>query len=369
VPNAPMPLENEVDGTDKSMLENAKPPLRITPPSVPRSLPDARKLFANVKEVLVDRTYLSETDSAIVAYWVISTWFQNVLLVNPCLVITGPAHEATILLRALSNLCPQSLLLAGIQKSDIKSVARSLTLLISEPKLDSRTAVLLGSLTNRGFSFMDGQSWRTCTAAVAIYVGENSTVRGIQNSIWIDAAAAPTAKPRATARSREQRADPLLINLKDYTDGNMERVLRAEFVPTGLSLESYDIASALGSCLVDADDLKAQLVALLRPKDQQHLDEKSASLEALIVSATLNCCPPEKDQVFVKEIAAELNRLLEAGGETQRLTPEKVGHGLKKIGLLTRRLSQAGNGLVLDQGIRQRLRDLCAVYLQEDFTE
>ena len=177
-------------------------------------------------------------------------------------------------------------------------------------------------------------------------------------------AASPKAEPRTTIRPVQPESDPLRANLNEYRERNLEKVRRLEFTPSGLMLESNDIANALGSCLVDAVDLQTQLLALLKPRDQQHLDERFASLEALIVSAALNCCSPERDQVFVKEITIELNRLLEAGGETQRLTPEKVGHGLKKIGLLTRRLSQAGNGLVLDQGTRQRLHDLAALYLQ-----
>jgi hypothetical protein len=142
-----------------------------------------------------------------------------------------------------------------------------------------------------------------------------------------------------------------------------------EFAPSGLSLESYNIANALGSCIVEAPDLQTQLVELLKPKDRQHLADRSGSLDALIVGATLNLRHQGKDQVFVKEITTELNRLLEARGENQRLNPEKVGHRLKKIGMLTCRLSQFGNGLVLDQANRVRLDELAAVYLQEDSEE
>ena len=375
VPDASSPLGNEAAETTTSMLKNAETQQSETRPQaqnrsmIQEPIVDARELFANVKQVLVHRTYLSDADSAIVAYWVISTWFLNALLVNPCLVITGPAHEATILLRVLYDLCASPLLLAGVQRSCIKSIVHGSTLLISEPNLDSRTAVLLGNLTNRGFSLVEGRSWTPCAVSVAISIGENSIVREIQNSIWIDVAAPPTTKPRRSAMPVEQRTDPLRISLNGYRERNLEKVRRLEFTPSGLSLECHDIANALGSCIVDATDLQTQLLALLKPKNQQHLAERAESLEALIVRAALNLCQQGKDEVFVKEIASELNRLLEAHGETRRFSPEKVGHRLRNLGLLTRRLSQAGNGLQLDQETRHRLDDLAAVYMQEDLNE
>jgi hypothetical protein len=77
----------------------------------------------------------------------------------------------------------------------------------------------------------------------------------------------------------------------------------------------------------------------------------------------------DKGEVFVKEIAAEVNRLLGARGETRQLSPEKVGHKLKKVGVFTRRLSHAGNGLTLDQPTRMRLREVAAAYLGEDLMQ
>jgi hypothetical protein len=70
--------------------------------------------------------------------------------------------------------------------------------------------------------------------------------------------------------------------------------------------------------------------------------------------------------VYVREIAAEVNRLLKVRGETARLSPEKVGHILKKLGLCTRRLSQSGNGLVFDHVTVARIHELAAMYIMED---
>ena len=70
--------------------------------------------------------------------------------------------------------------------------------------------------------------------------------------------------------------------------------------------------------------------------------EDAAETEKCVAGAALTLCHQGKDQVFVKEIAAEVNRLLKARGETVQCSAEKVGHTLRRVGLPTHRLSQAG---------------------------
>ena len=66
-----------------------------------------------------------------------------------------------------------------------------------------------------------------------------------------------------------------------------------------------------------------------------------------------------------REIAVEVNRLVEARGEGSKLSPEKVGHRLRRLGLPTRRLSQAGNGLVMDKETMKQLQTLSGMYIGE----
>jgi hypothetical protein len=146
----------------------------------------------------------------------------------------------------------------------------------------------------------------------------------------------------------------------------MKQVCRLEFSPSGLSLEAHAIANALGSCIVDAPELQSELVALLKPHDRQQVADRSDSREALVACAALTLCHMGKDQIFVKEIAAEVNRVLEDRGETLRLSPEIVGHKLKSIGLFTRTLSQEGKGLLLDGTTKLRVHQIAAAYRMED---
>jgi hypothetical protein len=351
------PAEN-VDGIQPD--EVCTPEKRLPPPPENASVKGELHLHTLIKRIIAGRTGLPDSVSALVAFWVISTWFQNLFPVIPSLVITGPAHEAMVVLRVLYDLCCQPTLLAGFRRADLECLRFCWTLLISEPNVNNRTAALLGDLTNRGFSF--ACSW-------AIYIGEDPAIKRIQHSICIDAGARPHAKPPDAGQLWPGTMETLRDRLIEYCKRNQGEVRFLRFNPCGLSLEAHSMANALGSCLVDAPQVQAELVALLRSQDQQQITDRSNSVDALVAGAALTLCHQGKDQVFVKEIAAEVNRLLEARGETLQFSPEKVGHKLRKVGLPARRLSQAGNGLYLDQPTRIHIHEVAAAYRREDSIE
>jgi putative transposase len=50
------------------------------------------------------------------------------------------------------------------------------------------------------------------------------------------------------------------------------------------------------------------------------------------------------------------------GDRTSRYSPEKVGHRMRKAGLITRRLGAAGNGLLMDLATRTLLHEVAGAY-------
>jgi hypothetical protein len=55
-------------------------------------------------------------------------------------------------------------------------------------------------------------------------------------------------------------------------------------------------------------------------------------------------------------------------GETLQFSAEKVGHKLKKVGLLSRRLGKMGNGLLKDRATSVLFHELAASFAGEDYT-
>ncbi len=331
-------------------------------PPAPRSS-KALEIFTTIKHTIKAQTHLSDADTDIVAFWVISTWFQEALIVLPCLVITGPAHEATEFLRILYELCYAPLLLAGLRRGDLKDVSRY-TLLISEQNLNNRTAALLGNLTNWGFMIVEQGYRLQCHTSKAVYIGEDP--KRIQHSIYIDVTAPLNAEKGIPPEWVQRNIEYLPSHLAKYRESNLAQVRRLAFNPTGVSPETSAVAKALGSCIVDSPDLQAALVSILVPRDRQQISERLDTAEALVVEAVLALSAGGAEQLYTREIAAEVNRLLEVRGERSKLSPEKVGHRLGKLGLPTRRLSQAGNGLVMNKETMMQLQMLSAMYVGED---
>jgi hypothetical protein len=359
-PTSSLPGTENPENTPPAITSAAD--TQSSPPPQPSK---AFEIFTRIKHTIGAQTHLSDANIAVAAFWVISTWFQDALIVLPCLAITGPDHEATELLSVLHELCSGSLLLAGFRRGDLMDVSRR-TLLISEPHLSNQTAALLGNFTNRGFMIVEQRYYLFCHSSKAIYIGDSPTIKRIQHAIYIDVTPALNAEKRVPPKGVDLSVENLNAHLAKYRERNLDQVRRLEFTPTGVSPETGAIAKALGSCIVDSTDLQAALVSILAPRDRQQISERLDTAEALIVEAVLALSREGADQLYAREIADKVNRLIEVRGERSKLSPEKVGHRLRKLGLPTRRLSQAGNGLVMDKETRMRLQMLSAMYVRED---
>ncbi len=333
---------------------------------VPQRKATAAQIFAWLRKSVVEQTYLPEAAAELVSYWIISTWFQDVLHVLPCLVITGPMHHAMLVLNCLRNYCVRPARVAKFRRSDLGVLSSACaTCLLSEPNLDKRAAALLSNLTDPKCWVVEKGSFNGYARATAIYAGEDPGTHKILHSIQVHI----TPTPLIAARHPEwlqNHIERLPEHLKQYRKAHRETVRDSEFVAYGLPLEAAAIATALGSCIVGEPELLDGLVLLLKGQNSDDLYQKVDLTETIVVEAVLAFSRAKRESVYVSEVANEANRLLELRGEQMKLSPAKVGHRLKKLGLRSRRLSQAGNGLILDTATIAGIHRLAAVYLEED---
>jgi hypothetical protein len=82
----------------------------------------------------------------------------------------------------------------------------------------------------------------------------------------------------------------------------------------------------------------------------------------MTLEATLNLAHADKVRILVAEVANEVNRIALVRGEGLNYNAETIGHRLKKIGLVTRRLGKAGKGIAMDLATVARVHELAAVY-------
>ena len=368
------PPETEVSvpaaagGTDDE--EMTQPTETLSAPAVaplpPPRIATADELFTWIKRCVLAQTHLPADAAELIAFWVISTYFQDVLTVLPCLIITGPAHDAGVVLHLLYNLCRRAALLAGFRRSDLGVLSWGCqTNLISEPNLDKRTVALLSSMTDRNCSVVDGQSLIKHAKSTAIYAGENPITHKILNSIHIHISPSNSAPPTRPAWLQTMM-ERLPVHLDLYRKMNLSYVKQWTWVPFGVSSETAAIATALARGIVDAPELRQKLLTLLQVQDRQQLYKRSGAPEALVVEAVLALSRQDRLHAYTSEVAGEANRILELRGERLKLSPETVGRRLCQLGLRTCRLTLAGNGLTFDKATVALIQQLAVVYVEED---
>jgi hypothetical protein len=323
------------------------------------------ELFLGIKTTIVEQTCLSNQVSAVLTYWAISTWVLESLPLAPCLVITGSSHEGNRVLQTLKAFCRHPFLMAGVSESSLKNIDWNLdpTLLLSEPNLSKRMTALLGSSTSPGYLVGSAGNYKDYFCSKAIYLGENLPTHSMPPfCVHVNAAAMSKVGTRYARPLPEAITQSFQNRLLCYRLSNLARVYNSDFDAPGLHSDTRAVANTLGACIVDAPDLQTELVSLLAPHTEQLLGDRSNSLEALAVEASLALCHQGKLQICVRDIAGEVNRICRSRGETLQFSAEKVGHQLKKVGIYTRRLGSAGNGLLIDRKTQALLHELAAGY-------
>jgi hypothetical protein len=329
-----------------------------------------RALFDLVRETIAAQTHLAEKDSALLAYWVFSSWVQDFLPVAPGISISGWAYEANLMLRSLRAICRHPILLAGLTNATLANIDWQLkpTLIISDPGLSKQMAVFLSSSTCRGCLVprkKNGHPGDACDffGSKAIFLGEDPSMKSmLQNFLHINASPTPRVELQHALPLSAEIMQRMQNQLFHYRVTNLPMVVRSDFYASGLSAETNAIATALGKSIVDAPEIQAEIVSLLEPDSEQQMAERRDSLVMVAVGAALSLCHQGKIEILAGTVASEANRMQAARGERLQLSAERAGHLLKRAGLRARRLGSAGNGLQMDNATQVLLHQVAAAY-------
>ena len=366
----PFDVEQGYEGSLKEIIKRAgsvRAPLQATPvPTGSARYGTTDELFVRLQQAIAGQAFLPEQSSALLTFWTICTWFADSLPIAPGLAIVGPEFEGDLALRTLRNFCRYPLMLAGADVTSLQGVdwRSTPTLLFYGPNITKQMATILGCATSRGYMVGDAGEYKDFYGPKAIYVGQEvSTDRMPRCSLQVRLQ--PTSLVPATQHSvpvTEALVQDLRNQLQRYRCKNLVPVYNSDFHASLLTSDTRAIANALGACIVDSPALQSKLVSLLGPVESQRQADRSTSLEAMTLEATLNLAHSAKAQILVNEVANEVNRIALARGERLHFSAETIGHRLKKVGLVTRRLGKAGKGLVMDQATMACVHELAGVY-------
>jgi len=332
-------------------------------PTQARHFGSARELFDSIVALLRNHAILPEKACSLLAYWSIATWFPDFLPFIPSVAITGPASAADLLLRTLVAVCRRPVLLADLSPAVLRALPLGElmpTLLIREPQLNKRMAAILDASNQPGYLICTGKDFQEFYCAKCIYMGEHAENQMLApNSIHIHVGgnSRRILHPLPTADVIEDFQNRLLF----YRFLGHNKVAASKFRVPGFRFrpEVCAIAQVLGASITDDPALQQGIIELLQERDEQSRVDRASGQDGMVLKAVLwHCHQPDQQQVFVREIAATANQIYSEEGEPLKISNETVGHVLKNLGLYTRRLGNAGRGLVLDKATQSRAHEL-----------
>jgi hypothetical protein len=314
-------------------------------PSRPTHYGSTESLFKDICGFAATSLAATDEDAALLAYFCIASFFCDCSTMSPCLVLCGPSCLGAIsVLRVLGCVCRHPVLLA---ESNLQCLPRELnpTRLICQ--LDPGVNKRLAAMQFPGFG-ISNRGLRQVSGTTAIYVGDSELKSLFADAgVWIPVS--PTL--RCFSPQDEEREVATINTLQNqllmYRLQNFAQVRSSQFDAPEFSGVTREMARMLGRCIVDAADLQARLLDLLRPRDDAEWIERTDTLAAIVVEALVFFCHERKPSVHVGEVAEVANAILSRNGEFLQLSPKEVGAKLKQLGFRTTRLGSAGRGIYL----------------------
>ena len=323
-------------------------------PAAPSPYGSTAALFSEVRAFITKHTSLNQDDATVVASICVSSFFYDVVILAACLLLFGPPISAVSLLRVLACLSRHAILSAGSNTRGLPPELRP-TRLICQPDaaIDKDLAALL--FPGFGISSPDLQQ---ISGTTVLYLGE----RDLKTS-FADACFGLVLSDGPSFSVLDEGAElPTITRIQNellmYRLQNHAQVKASQFDVPDFSGFTREFARTLGGCIVDAPDLQARLIELLRPHDEADRTKYKTAVEAIILESLIVCCHERRQNVHVGELAKLANDILETRGESVKLSPRQVGGRLKRIGIQTTRLDSGGRGVYLLNGQCARIHEL-----------
>lgn len=323
-----------------------------------------RELFDDIRGLLQKHVMLPSKECSLLAYWSIATWFTDYLPFLPSIILSGPASTADMLLRTLAAVCHRPVLLAELSPTILRKLPINEitpTLLVREPQLSRYMSALLNASNQPGYLFLTGDGFQQLYCPKCIYAGEQS--KDPVTSNWVQVNLGESASRPLHPLPTEEDIASFQNRLLPYRLLSHDKVAAAKFRVSGFRPEISIVAEMLGAAIVDDVELQRGIIEVLKDRDEQSRVDRASGVNGVVLRAILfHCHQKEPQKSFVREIAATTNRIYADDGESLKVSSQTVGHVLKYLGLYSRRLGNAGRGLMFDKTTQSQAHRLAQGY-------
>jgi hypothetical protein len=316
------------------------------------------EMFGQICNFFLDHG-VSEDAAQASTYFAFASWFPESLPMAPCLVLTGTEAEARVFLQLVTCVVRHALPLAEINMATFHRLPMHIqpTMLIGyvHPSMWR-----LFSASNHPLAYLPNKNGLTdLYCAKAAYTGPTLGGVGGDAILNINCALSGEKLPAINGSTLEKIAARFQSKLLDYRLKHFAQVRDADFDATTLPIPLRMLARALGSCIVDAPELQADIVRLLESQGEELRANRLLDPNCVAIEAMFAHCHGENGstRVGVSEIATTATAIMADRGETAVFESKRMGSHLRLLGFRARRDSK-GFAVHLTPDVRRLIHRL-----------
>ncbi|MFZ0637560.1 MAG: hypothetical protein WA755_14565 [Candidatus Acidiferrales bacterium] len=339
----------------------------VTLPSSCSQFGSTRELFTEIFTLISRTTRQANNVVAELAFFVFATWCADRLPLAPLLwIVAPPTTSSGPLLQLLGLLCRRALLVTEPNLAALRSAALQMKpTILTEVAIATRAFTRTIRASNRRGTYMvAGEKVLDLSCARVVFAAEPLR-EPASAGFPLEIAMAPTRDyvPVMEMAEAERIAEDLQAKLLMYRLKNGNKVAPPNLNLGELTAPMQEIAHTLAACIVGDEDLQAQIVPLLRPRDREIEVDRAAMLEAIVLEALLAACHEKLPGALpIVGLTQRVNTILAGRGETSEVSPEKVGWKLRALGLHTESVTGGRKGIALHSETRAMIHRLAAAY-------
>jgi hypothetical protein len=269
-------------------------------------------------------------------------------------------------LRLLNCICRHPLLLAEVTAGGFRSLPMQLpfTFLFHQQELKPNLQRLFRASSYRGLQLPGSRgSVVDLCRPKAIFCGNESAVDIFGSSV-IHISAAPSQWQSSALGERAQNdiARDFQPRLLMYRLKNASKIGDSPVDVSNFTVATGQLARTLAACFPEDSELAHDVVALLRPQDEEFRGQRSREVHCAILEILWGFAHLRKRRdVQVSELAHGANALLRSRGETVIYSAEEIGWKLRGLNI-PRRSSSAGRQVVLGRETSERVHRMARAY-------
>ena len=317
-------------------------------------------LFNSIAGVFQSMCGLERNNADMATFFVFATHFAECRDPAPRAIVTGiDTWEVLQFLKLLGCFCRHAIAATLFEPAGHWNLPAgcSPTFVINDPRRFSARLQFLDATQRRGFGMARSERIVSGPFSAVILESDHELGDTVPSTFCRINATPHIRPPLLDAKALRKIAEAFQPQLLLYRLKNRSRVASVTFDPSSLSGATRALASVLGSCFPDCEELQKRVARLLEPQDEERRLDHARGESAVVLEALLIACHEGQASVHVGEIAELANGILDVRGDGYRLEARKVGSILRSFSLGQRRDSR-GYGFLLSTECKRRIHQL-----------